>query len=219
MQQADIIALVASYVYVFAVILVGEALGRVVFHGSSSFSRKFVHIGVGMWVLGTVALFKSWQMAVIPPLTFILVNYISYRRDIFKGMESKDKRNLGTVYFPISFALIIAAFWTKPAVVVAGMMPMVWGDALAAIVGERWGKHRNFLFADAKSREGSAAMFLASFASVLIVLLAAGIAGTTALYASLLVALVAMIVEALTPWGIDNLTVPLLSALLLWFLV
>jgi phytol kinase len=219
MQQADVIALVVSYVYVFAVILGGEVLGRVVFHGSSSFSRKFVHVGVGMWVLGTVALFKSWQLAVIPPLSFILVNYISYRQDVFKGMESKDKRNLGTVYFPISFSLIIALFWAKPAVVVAGLMPMVWGDALAAVIGERWGKHRYSVFAETKSWEGSAAMLIASFASVLIVLLAAGVAGGQALLASAVISIVATIVEVLTPWGIDNLTVPLLSAVLLWLLI
>jgi len=219
MQQSNAIALVLSYVYVFAVLMGGELLGRFVFHGSTSFTRKFVHVGVGMWVVGTVLLFKSWQIAVIPPLTFIVINYISYRQDIFKAMESKDKRNLGTVYFPISFALIIALCWAKPAVVVAGLMPMTWGDALAAVFGERWGRHKYLVFGKEKSWEGSAAMFIASFLSVVLVLLAYSTAGMMALGVALIVAAVTTIVEALTPLGLDNLTVPIIAAALLWFLI
>ncbi len=219
MLQTDLFALLASYVYVTAVLMCGELLGRFVLHGSTAFTRKFVHIGVGMWIIGTVLLFKHWQMAVIPPLTFIVINYVAYRYDIFKSIQSADKRNLGTVYFPISFALIIALFWPKHEVVVAGMMPMVWGDALAAIVGLRWGRHPYVAFGKGKSWEGSAAMFLSSFAGVAIVLLAAGNGVAPALGLALITSVVATVLEAITPAGLDNLTVPLGSALLLWFLL
>ncbi len=219
MQQSDVVALVVSYLYVFAVLGCGELLGRFVFHGSTAFTRKFVHVGVGMWVIGTVLLFSSWQVAIIPPLSFIVLNYISYRRDVFKAIESSDKRNLGTVYFPISFALVIALFWAKPAVVVAGLMPMTWGDAMAAVVGQRWGRHRFSVAGGTKSVEGSAAMFVASFISVLLVLLASGMAAGPAAGVTLVVAAVATLVELVTPLGLDNLSVPLLSSLLLWLLV
>jgi len=219
MQAADITGLIASYVYVFAVLMAGEALGRFVFHGSTAFTRKFVHIGVGLWVVGTVALFKTWQAAVIPPLTFIVINYISYRRDIFKAMESADKANLGTVYFPVAFALIIALCWGKPAVVVAGLMPMTWGDALAAVVGGQWGRHRYGVLARNKSWEGSAAMLAASFGSMALALAAFGVAGGTAVWVALLTAIIATLVEAVTPLGLDNLSVPIMSALLLWLMV
>lgn len=216
--QAEIVALIASYIYVFAVILVGEVLARLVFNGSPAFSRKFVHVGVGMWVVGTVLLFTDWRWAIIPPLSFIVLNYISYRAELFKSVEIADKRNLGTVYFPISFALIIALFWAKPEVVVAGLMPMTWGDAAAGVIGHKWGKHRLQGVPGGKSVEGSAAMLLFSFVSVALVLLAADFGGQ-ALAVAAVVAVVATVVEALTPWGLDNLTVPILSAVLLWFLV
>lgn len=219
MQQADVIALGVSYVYVFAVIMASELLGRFVFHGSTSFTRKFVHVGVGMWVIGTVALFKSWQFAIIPPLSFVLINYISYRKNVFTSMESKDKTNLGTVYFPISFALIIALCWARPEVVVAGLMPMTWGDALAAVVGERWGRHRHPFYTHMKSWEGSIAMLLISFVAVLLALVAFGVAMPTAIAAAGLVCAAATLAEGLTPWGLDNLTVPFVSALLLWLVV
>jgi dolichol kinase len=172
-----------------------------------------------MWIVGTVLLFKSWQMAVIPPLTFIVVNYVSYRLSIFKGIETKDKRNLGTVYFPISFAAVIALCWAKPEVVVASLMPMTWGDALAAIIGQRWGRHRYTALARSKSIEGSAAMFIGAFVSVSLALAAFGVTVATAAGAALVVAFVATIIEALTPWGLDNLTIPAASALLLWLML
>ena len=71
------------------------------------FTRKFIHIGVGMWVVGTVLLFENRFLAVIPPLSFVLINYVSYRRETFKAMETGEKGNLGTVYFPLSFAILI----------------------------------------------------------------------------------------------------------------
>jgi dolichol kinase len=219
MEQADLIGLVASYIYVASIVLLGEVLSRFVFHGATAFSRKFVHVSVGMWIVGTVLLFKSWQMAVIPPLTFIVVNYVSYRLSIFKGIETKDKRNLGTVYFPISFAAVIALCWAKPEVVVASLMPMTWGDALAAIIGQRWGRHRYTALARSKSIEGSAAMFIGAFVSVSLALAAFGVTVATAAGAALVVAFVATIIEALTPWGLDNLTIPAASALLLWLML
>jgi phytol kinase len=218
-MRSDLVALLASYAYVFGVLLVGEVLGRFVLKRSTAFTRKFVHVGVGMWVVGTVLLFQSWQAAIIPPLTFIIINYISYRQDLFKGMEQSDKRNLGTVYFPISFAIVIALCWAKPSVVLAGLMPMTWGDALAAVIGQRWGRHRLSVQARGKSWEGTATMFVASFLSVLLALLALGTGGTLAAVCALITAAVASLVEAVTPWGVDNLTVPLVSAGLLWLLI
>ena len=219
MQQADLIALLASYIYVTAALLIGELLGRFVFHGSTAVTRKFVHVSVGMWIVGTALLFTNRWIAVIPPLTFILINYVSYRMDIFKAISTKDKRNLGTVYFPISFSLIILIFWSKLPVVVGGLMPMTWGDALAAVIGQRWGKHRFTVLGSTKSWEGSAAMAVASFVSVFITLAAYKVALGAAALDALIVAAAATVVELLTPLGLDNLTVPLLSALLLWFLL
>ena len=217
-MSTNLLALIASYVYVFGILLLSEILHR--WPGLSlTLTRKLVHVGVGMWAFGTVLLFQDWRWAIIPPLTFIVINYISYRQDVFKAMEAKDKRNLGTVYFTISFAAIIALCWAKPTVVVAGLMPMVWGDALATIVGESWGQHKYHLFGYSKSWEGTATMFAASFVSVLLTLLFFGLPAATSLVVSLIVAAVAAVVEGLSMWGIDNLTVPLVSTAVLWLLL
>ena len=156
--KPDYTALVISYAYVFAVIALGELLRRVG-KRPPDFTRKFIHIGVGMWVLGTVFLFETWYFALIPPATFVLINAISYWQDTFKAMESEEKGNLGTIYFPISFAAVLYFFWNQPVLMVASMMPMTWGDAMAAIIGRRYGHYHYAIGKRTRSVEGSVAMF------------------------------------------------------------
>ena len=211
---SDWAALAASYVYVFAVLAIGELLRR--WKGYPiAFTRKFVHVGVGMWSLGTVALFANRFWAMIPPLSFIALNYASYKRNLFSAMETGEKENLGTVYFPISFTLIILWLWPRPELLVASLMPMTWGDASAAIVGNRFGRHKYRLWGSERSLEGSAAMFLMSWLAVALVLGAMTAAWSNAVVHAAILATIATLVEAITPWHIDNLTVPLVSALVL----
>jgi phytol kinase len=217
-MKPDWLALIISYVYVFAMIGVGEGLRK--WQGySTEFTRKLIHISVGLWAFGTVLLFQHWYFAIIPPLSFVLLNYISYREEIFKSVETGEKGNLGTVYFPISFTVIICLFWERPNLLVASLMPMTWGDALAAILGRRYGQRKYSVLGFTRSVEGSLTMFLFSWLSTFLALLLLPPLGWQAsLLYSLAVAIFATLVEALSPWHIDNLTVPLLSAALLYLI-
>lgn len=217
-MRSDWLALVISYVYVFAVIGVGEGLRKWRCY-STEFTRKLIHITVGMWTFGTVLLFQHWYFAIIPPLSFVATNYISYRGEIFKSVETGEKGNLGMVYFPISFAVIICLFWMRPNLLVASLMPMTWGDALAAILGRRYGQRKYSVLGFTRSMEGSLAMFLFSWPSIfLALLLLPSLGWQTSLLYSVAVAAFATLVEALSPWHIDNLTVPLFSAALLYLI-
>ena len=156
-------------------------------------------------------------MAVIPPLTFVVINAVSYRWTVFKSMELAEKGKLGTVYFPLSFAALIWLLWDEPSLLAASLMPMTWGDALAAVLGRAWGRHRYTVLGTTRSVEGSLVMFLASWVTTLLplALLATSADWQGAVEASALVALGATLVEAVSPWGVDNLTVPAVSGLLL----
>ncbi len=135
----------------------------------------------------------------------------------------------GTVYFALALTLLFALFW-RPAgpldrapVAVAGAMALTWGDALAALVGQRWGRHRYRIAGSERSWEGSAAMFLASLAALTLTLallpgswlepacVAARHSGLRS-WLALLAAGVATLVEAVSPRGLDNLAVPLVAA-------
>jgi phytol kinase len=210
------LALLLSFAYVLTTIGVGEGLRR--WLGlDAGFSRKFIHVAVGMYSLLTIHLFSERLWAVIPPLAFVLINWLDWRFGVVQAMTSSSRSNLGTVYFPLAFAAIVWFLWDRPALLVASLMPLTWGDAMAAIIGERYGRHTYRVLGSTRSLEGSLTAFGFSTLSTGLVLAAFGMPG--AVGAALLTALGATLAEAVSPRGLDNLTIPAVSALLLvWML-
>jgi dolichol kinase len=222
--RQDYTGLLISYVWVFGVLAIAEILRRVG-QRPVDVTRKFVHVGVGMWVVGTVAFFENWQFAIIPPATFVVVNAISYWRGTFRSMEGEERENPGTIYFPIAFGAMIYLYWDQPTLLVASLMPLTWGDAMAAAVGRRWGEYTFTVGRHTRSLEGSAAMLFWSWVTTFLALLVMPyvlaeprVEWLLALIYAGAIALGCTLVEALSPWGIDNLTVPAAAAVMLNFL-
>lgn len=219
----DIIGILLSFLYVFLFIGIADYLRK---RGllSPSLTRKVVHIGVAHWWLIAMATMESPWAASAGPVAFIFINLASLKFHLFKGMEEgQGPRNFGTVYFPISLLVLVLLSWN-------GIMPiwtagtavlvMGWGDGLAAIVGEAVPSLSGRVFGSRKSLAGSAAMALASALTVFMATLAfdGGAGVLMALYRAVGTALVAAFLEAATPLGIDNLTVPLGTAFYFAFL-
>ena len=218
MLVSDLFSLTLAFLYVAALIGIAETLRRV-FHVPRDVTRKIVHVGVGMTALAVTFIFRDWTIAIIGPLTFIVVNYFSYRRNLFRGIETGETGQLGTVYFPLSFVLLTPLLWSRPALLAAAFMPMAWGDAAAAILGKRLGAHQFSLFGQVSSVEGSIAMFVLSLIATNLVLVLFGQPVDSSVLAAFLTASVATLLEALSPWGLDNLTVPIVSAFVLSILI
>ena len=213
----DWLALLISFIYVFAMIGIAEGLRKWRSY-SVDFTRKFIHIAVGMWAYGTVLLFERKEFAIIPPLIFIFINAYSYWKGTFKAMETGEKGQLGTIYFPLSFSVLTWLLWGHPHLLVASLMPMTWGDALAAVIGKKMGKRKFSIGNITRSFEGSLTMFFASWIATFIPLFllpTSEMGVLNALGLSALTSLLAAMVEALSPHGMDNLTVPAISALAL----
>lgn len=226
MTWNDIVGLIVSYGYACTLIAVAELLHRAL-GVAQHLTRKFVHIGAGMWVFGALALFDHWQWGVLPFATFIVANYLFYRLRLFAAMDSADS-TLGTVYFAVALTLLSGLLWRpqgpidRVPAVVAGVMALTWGDALAALVGRRFGRHRYRVWGSVRSWEGSLAMLLVSAVVVYVVLAllpgstlspaAPPVAPSRALLGALIGAGVATLAEAVTPHGADNLSVPITTA-------
>lgn len=231
MAQQDILALVLSYVYAFGLLLIVEAIGKRL-RWPQFLTRKIVHIGAGMWVWGTLVLFES-RLGLIPFATFIVLNYVFYRYQIFKAMDATDSTP-GTVYFAISISVLLALLWwpkgpqDRVPIAIAAVMAMTWGDGVASIVGQFFGRHHYRVLGHQRSWEGTAAMAGFAFVSVLITLLVlpnSSLSPTSpalpigqALLLSLAGTVVATVAEGLSPAGTDNLTVPLLTGAALYLL-
>lgn len=174
-------------------------------------TRKIVHIGAGHVILLAWWLMLPAWMGVAAGGLFAGVALVSYRLPILPGINSVGRRSWGTFFYAISIGLLMGWCWSQgyPKFGVIGILIMCWGDGLAALVGQRWGRHGYEILGETKSWEGSLTMAIASALVVLIVLGSLeGITWTVGITA-LGVAIASTALEAISKYGIDNLTVPI----------
>jgi len=220
----NVFALILSFVLVLGIIAVSELMEKR-FKLPKEESRKLVHIGVSHWWLLAMAGFTSWKWAIVPPIAFIALNLFSWYSGLFDAMERKprDLTNLGTVYFPIALLLMVIFTWQDSPVLSnahpylggLGIMAMGYGDGFAALVGSHRGTRKYSILGSTKSLEGSLTMFIAALIPLFfLILLGGSVPWLLALGLAALLSLLATIVEAVTPLGLDNLTVPFAVTLL-----
>lgn len=196
--------------YVFAIIGLAEALRRKLGY-SSGFTRKVVHIGVGMMSWALPFLFDNPWPFVAAALLFAVINLLDWRYGFFAAMASSDRSNLGTVYFPLAAAAVTLLFWDTPPLMVAALMPLTWGDGIAPVIGKAFGRHAYTVFGHRRTLQGSAGFFIAGLIFTWLALwLIPGpphIAPAVALLIALVIMASTTLVEAVSLWGLDNLTI------------
>ena len=200
-------------VYVGSIVLISELLHRYTDTNPEQV-RKVVHIGTGnVIILAWLLQLPAW-VGIISGVLAGIVTLISYRLPILPGVNSVGRKSLGTFFYAVSIGILTAIFWhlNLPHYAVIGILIMAWGDGLAAIIGQRFGKHPYTIFGNTKSWEGTLTMFVVSYAIVSIVLLSVQGNMWQTWVVGIPVAIVATGVESIAQWGLDNLTVPLTSA-------
>lgn len=182
--------------------------------------RKIVHIGTGNVILLAWWLDIPAIVGITASIVASVVTLLSYRFPILPSINSVGRQSLGTFFYSVSFGILVAYFWylQQPQYAALGILVMTWGDGLAALIGQRFGKHKYKVLGGQKSWEGSLTMTLVSYIVSNLIFL--GVQGNIwqTWVISLIVAVVATGLEAVSFLGIDNLTVPLGSAALAFFL-
>jgi phytol kinase len=109
--------------------------------------------------------------------------------------------------------LVYLFFWDadRNGAVLAGIAALSFGDPAAALVGTRWGQRRYTRWAHGRTVEGSLAFFLVAAVAVAVVA-AACPGGPPAIRAGVGCGIAGAIAEALSPAGVDNVTVPIVVA-------
>ncbi len=230
MTTRDLLGLIFSYIFAFGMLLIVEAIRRWRNY-PTEFTRKLVHIGAGMWIWVILLLFDHWQFAIIPTATFIIFNALFLRYHVFSAMDPKEGATPGTVYFAFSCTLLLFIFHTGweqgfprgyEYYAMTGIMAMTWGDAFSAIIGKRFGKHSYRVLGSKthkRTLEGSLACFIFTFIAVIITLaIMSSLTLSLILLGGLIAAIVATLLEAISPQGSDNLTVPIAVAIVIFWL-
>ncbi len=212
-------ATLAVAIYLGVIVITAEALRRL-YQVDGELTRKVVHIGTG-----NVILFAWWGqipawVGITCSITASVITLVSYRYPILPGVNSVGRKSLGTFFYAVSIGLLVGYFWPlgQPEYAAIGILTMSYGDGLAALIGQRWGKHRYQSWGSSKSWEGSLTMLVIS-GSVSVGILGLGL-GLSWLVGAIALA-TALVATALETWswlGIDNLTVPLGAAFIAYWL-
>jgi len=220
-----------SYLYIIVSILI---TGKIKNRLPQNLSRKFLHIMIGNFIF--IIPFTSFNtfplnFPFFVAAPFILLTFLVSPSSPVKGLTQKISslgdvtfggHTYGLVFYAISYTILAAFFSNQPWIIAAGIIPLAYGDAAASIVGLKWGKHQ-FNICAKKSVEGSIAMFMVCFFGLLISLpffaYLYPISIINFITASLCAGVIATLLEALTPRGLDNIAVPILSALTFLFIM
>jgi dolichol kinase len=214
--SGDIAGVLLVYIYVAILLIVTEKI----LNKWPELSRKFLHIMVGNVAFLLPIFQTSWVMAFIAAGPFILFTFLMSPytpiRSI-KGRTSVAGHSMGLVYYAITWTILAYLFFDNMVIIAIGILAMSYGDGFASVIGVRFGKKKYNVFGDEKSYVGSFAMFVFTFITTIIALVYYGIAlSSYVIIVLLFIALIVVVVEGLTPKGLDNLSVPFVSAFLYW---
>jgi len=212
-----------SYIYIISVIFIAKKTEKK-FMWSQKTSRKVLHILIGnfSFILPffSESIFPVMVAAPFVLLTFLVSPYspIKSLKGILFGLQDTTEKGhpLGLVFYAISYTVLAALFFYMPYAIAAGILPMAYGDGAASLIGKRYGR-RKYKILCQKSLEGSLAVFAGSFLSLLCGLLFYSLfypfSAVEMVSLSLWTAVIATVVEAISPLGFDNITVPIVCAI------
>lgn len=214
---------IISFVYVFAVIGVSAIVKKI--NNNEEISRKIIHIFVGNWILIS-PFFENIFVAAGIPFSFIIINFLSVQYNLIPSMEREgDEKSYGTVYYAISlFMLTLIAHYTGMwTISIVGVLIMAYGDGLAAIIGEKYGR-KYLKIEKSKTVQGSLVVLIAA---VLITFIVATINNPTfslkIIFINLLISalngIFAMYIEISGKNGFDNISLPIGSGIFAGLLI
>jgi phytol kinase len=175
---------------------------------SSEVIRKLAHMGAGVGSALLPLWLTHWQIAITALLVIPIVLF-SMRRQIFKTMHRVGRVTYGELYFPIAIIACSLLFQDNLPYMYSLMVIGV-ADALASIIGMRYGRKTFSLLGSHKSFAGSLTFFAATLIIGLLLLpVGTGLGMVPTALLSVLLAVPLTLIEAASSKGIDNLLVPL----------
>ncbi|MFW9991570.1 MAG: diacylglycerol/polyprenol kinase family protein [Candidatus Odinarchaeota archaeon] len=222
----DITVLIIGLVIIFLVIAVGDLLKKKGM-ATSYFTRKLIHILVGtIYLLSWLFMSGQWfspYIASVGPglfsLLFFLIGTGIIRNEQFiVSMSRSGEANellRGTFYYTVFMVIASLFFWSNypltadsSPVSVILILTLAFGDGLADVIGRKANRMKFKIFAE-KSIPGTLTMLLSSLITSFAVLALFGYDILAMGMLTVIVILVATIVEACSPSESDNVTIPL----------
>ena len=182
--------------------------------------RKLLHVIMGLSTLTLPWIFnETWPAIVLGTTAFtalFILKRSKLRKNLGQVLHSIERDSQGDLYFPVSVAAVFVLSKGDPLLFCLPVLILTLADATAALIGLRYGVSRYQTTEGKKSIEGSAAFFVVTFLSSLLVLLMfTDVGRVDSVLIALLLGLLVMMLEAIAWLGLDNLFIPAGGFLLL----
>jgi dolichol kinase len=188
----------------------------------SEYTRKIAHSLATLSSLILIYTFESHWYILFIGIFFFLVLFIAKRNDLFKSIDSVNRKTGGSYLLPVSVYLVfyISRTSSNDLIFILPILLLGISDPLAGLFGtyfrNRTRRITLFNYQFDKTILGSGVFFISSLIITLITLYAFDYELVKILFLSVLIAGTTTIVELISPYGIDNLSVPLVTVLLLF---
>lgn len=200
---------------VLLVLCIAEAWARIR-RPDPELPRKFVHTAGGAVCLFFPFLIESPWTVLAMSSSLAAFFALGARFGFLKSLHGVARRSRGTEYFPLAIFVVFVLAKDHPWLYLSSVLTLIVSDALAAIVGSRYGRIRYLVEDEEKSLEGSAVFLLFSFLCVqLPAHFLSDLPGGTIVLSALLVSVLVTGFEAISLRGSDNLFVPLGACIIL----
>ena len=200
-----IVGYLVTYAYIFFLIFVLGPLAKKLFNGDVS--RKLIHILLFMVWFFIDIFFKNTIHQIIIPVSFLIINALSYKFKIFKAIEKEEDNHLGTIYFALTVTIMMTIVYFVPSLYFysgVGVICLTLGDGLAALLGTQIKSKKIY---KKKSLIGFIGCIVGTFIGLLIFKLT--LFNNLKIIYIILLSFVVGIVE-LVDYGLDNFTVSLI---------
>lgn len=192
------------------------------FNVDAEITRKIAHVLAALSSMSFLLLFQSHWYVLIIAVVFFLVLFIAKQKDIYKSINSVKRTTSGVYIMPVSIYLLYLVYELTNDKVYFVLPLLIVGisDPLAGLAGlrsnnkakeiELWGY--NFQ----KTYLGSAFFFLSTFVLTVLVFYNFNFALQNIILLGLYFASITTLVEMVSKGGLDNITVPMVTVILLW---
>ncbi len=199
-------------------ILLIAAVCKKYFPKKEELSRKIIHIGTGPVILLAWLFNIPKNIAFFSALIITIALFVNYQYRLIPTIEDIERKSFGTIAYGISITLLLLLFWPHYALSISlGVLSMAFGDGLAGLIGRSIKSPTWSILGQTKSIAGTLTM-------------GAVVAITTEVITSLnniaiqpleiaTISMIATLLEQISPFGMDNITVPIgVTCLGIWLL-
>ncbi len=194
------------------IILFSSLLSAKFFPEEKELSRKIVHIGSGP-IIALAWWFNLSRNLVVPLACLITLGlFLNYKFRVIKSIEDIGRKSFGTISYGASISFLSILFWDNyPSAVIAGVLVMSFGDGFAGLIGRKIKSPTWIILDQTKSIVGTLIMGITGI--IVLLLVNQMFDSNLTLIDILKVTSLAVILEQISPFGIDNITVPIGVAL------